>query len=74
VHQDVSLYAASLTEGESVTHTFGPGRHGWVQVVSGVVELNGEEMREGDGAALSEEPAITLSSSTGGEILVYDLA
>ncbi|SOE00997.1 pirin family protein [Caenispirillum bisanense] len=75
IHQDVALYAAVLTEGQAVRHAPAAGRHLWVQVVRGGVELNGTLLREGDGAAVSDEDAVTLTGlDTESEVLVYDLA
>jgi quercetin 2,3-dioxygenase len=54
-----------------------PGRHAWVQVARGTVLVNGAPLAEGDGAALSDEPAIELSGrdkAGEAEILLFDLA
>ncbi len=74
VHQDVSIYATMLTAGSEVTHTIARGRQIWVQVVQGCVNINDTELCEGDGAAVTDETSITLSSQTGAEVLVFDLA
>ena len=73
VHQDVSIYATMLTGGSEVTHTIAPGRQIWVQVVQGHVNINDTDLREGDGAAVTDLTAITLSSQAGAEVLVFDL-
>ncbi len=74
IHQDGDIYAAVLSEDGEVTHAFGEDRHGWVQVVRGVVELDGETLREGDGAAINAVEHMTLSSKVGAEVLLFDLA
>jgi quercetin 2,3-dioxygenase len=74
IHQDVELYATLLAAGESVTHRLRPGRHAWVQVASGAVTLNGKPLHAGDGAAVSDEEAVTLSASEGSEVLLFDLS
>jgi redox-sensitive bicupin YhaK (pirin superfamily) len=43
-------------------------------VVRGIVALNGTEMREGDGAAVEEEPAVVIEAETDGEALLFDVA
>ena len=77
VHTDVALYSTLLGEGEAVAHELAAGRHAWVQVARGEVELRvGDEvvdLREGDGAALSEEPALRLVGKGDAEVLVFDL-
>ena len=75
IHQDVDLYAAILARGETVRHALRPGRHAWVQVAAGEVTLNGEWLEAGDGAAVSDEQTIEISSEErGAEVLLFDLA
>ena len=71
IHQEVSVYA-SLLNGEAVTHEFAPDRYGWLQVARGNVELNGQKLKEGDGAAIADERSVSISGSDA-EILLFDL-
>jgi quercetin 2,3-dioxygenase len=71
IHQDVQLYV-SLLNGKPVTHEFAPGRYGWLQIAKGEAEINGQKVKEGDGAAISGEESVTISGS-GAEILLFDL-
>lgn len=74
VHQDVRVLAGRLTPGQSARVTLGPGRHAWVQVARGRVEVNGVVLSAGDGAALSDEPEVRVSVLEPAELLVFDLA
>jgi redox-sensitive bicupin YhaK (pirin superfamily) len=74
VHQDVRVLAGSFDGGEAASHPLGPGRHAWVHLVRGRVRVNGEPLRAGDGAALSDEPEVRLDAGDGGEAIVFDLA
>jgi redox-sensitive bicupin YhaK (pirin superfamily) len=74
IHQDADVYAATLAEGEEVAHEPRAGRRAWVQVIKGGLELNGVELRAGDGAAVSDEPRLTLRASEPSELLLFDLA
>jgi quercetin 2,3-dioxygenase len=71
IHQDATLYSALLDDA-SVTHTFGDGRYGWLQVASGDIEVNGQKLTAGDGAAISNEREVTITAR-GAEILLFDL-
>jgi redox-sensitive bicupin YhaK (pirin superfamily) len=51
-----------------------PGRHAWVQVARGAVEINGQPLKQGDGAAVSEEKTLTITGTEPSEILLFDLA
>jgi len=73
VHTDAVLYAGVFAEGERAALELGSGRHAWVQVARGSVRVNGKELREGDGAAISEETKIAVEGTSGGEVLVFDL-
>lgn len=74
IHQDAEVYDAALSEGAEVRHELRKGRHAWVQVASGAVEVNGVALRAGDGAAASEEEALTIRASEPSSVILFDLA
>ncbi|UBF30401.1 pirin family protein (plasmid) [Kovacikia minuta CCNUW1] len=75
IHQNIDLYATTLHAEDKVSHTFGDGRVGWLQVARGAVQLNGQPLTAGDGAAISDEPVITLQgAASDAEVLLFDMA
>ena len=74
IHQDASVYATLLEPGERVAYQPDAGRNAWVQVARGSVELNGQTLREGDGAAVSGEERLELAGKDPAEVLLFDLA
>jgi redox-sensitive bicupin YhaK (pirin superfamily) len=74
INQDAQLYVALLKAGEEVAHEFAAGRHGWLQVARGAVELNGKKLSQGDGAAISEEKTLLIKCTEDAEVLLFDLA
>jgi quercetin 2,3-dioxygenase len=74
INQDAKLYVTLLKPGEEVSHDLAAGRHGWLQVARGAVELNGKKLGQGDGAAMSDEGRITIKGVEQAEILLFDLA
>ena len=72
IHQDSSIYAVELSQGQQVQHALAAGRYGWVQVASGSVDLNGVPLNTGDAAAIDNESILTLRGT--GEVLLFDLA
>jgi len=75
IHQDVSLYTATLNADTELNYDLATGRRGWLQVVRGVVSLNGEAMAAGDGAAVADLEALTVvSHQDDAEVLLFDLA
>jgi len=74
VHQDASVYAGLLGPGDRAAHQVRPGRHSWVHVARGSIDLNGQTLREGDGAAVSDEERLDLTAKDNSEVLLFDLA
>ena len=74
IHQDVDLYAAVLEPGDKVTHALRDGRFAWLQVAPGSVTLNGQRLDAGDGAAVSDEPALEIRADEPAEVLLFDLS
>jgi len=74
IHQDASVYATVLGEGNEVVHTVAPGRHAWLQVARGAVTVNGENLDQGDGAAVSNEESVAITGREAAEVLLFDLA
>jgi quercetin 2,3-dioxygenase len=74
IHQDVDLFVGRLGTGTKVGHALKPGRHAWVQVATGTIELNGKMLATGDGAAISNEPALNILAKDPAQVLVFDLA
>jgi redox-sensitive bicupin YhaK (pirin superfamily) len=74
LHQDARIYAARLDAGATLAHDLRQGRGAWLQAARGIVALNDTEMREGDGAAVEDEPRFTIEAMTPAEILLFDLA
>ena len=74
VHQDVSLFAGTFGRGEQATYALASGRHAWVHVARGAIELSGTRLDAGDAAAVDEPAELAISGVDGGEVLLFDLA
>ena len=74
IHQDVLLYRAMLAHGGALEIPIASERHAWVQVARGNAIVDGTDLQEGDGLALSGKTSIKLSSTAGAELLIFDLA
>ncbi len=74
IHQDVKLSVASLEAGEQITYLLAKGRHAWLQIARGSVTLNGTALKQGDGAAVSQESELTIAAGQAAEVLLFDLA
>jgi quercetin 2,3-dioxygenase len=74
IQQDVELFATVLEATDSVVHELRDGRSAWVQVARGQVELNGQPLSEGDGAAIVGGNRLKLQARGNAEVLLFDLA
>jgi redox-sensitive bicupin YhaK (pirin superfamily) len=74
IHQDARVYAAVLGDGDEVRKDIVEGRHAWVHVATGSVEVNGHPLGAGDSAAVSQETTVTIKGVGAGEVLLFDLA
>jgi quercetin 2,3-dioxygenase len=73
INQDAELYLARLNPGNVVTHALRRGRHAWIHVAEGALTLNGQDLRAGDGAAVSEEGTVKLATESPAQVLLFDL-
>ncbi len=73
IHSDASIARAILAPGGRLTAPITRG-HAWVQVARGALSVDGHDLAQGDGLAVKDVTALTLSSAEGAEVLVFDLA
>ena len=73
IHQDASVYAASLEKGDNVAHELASGRQAYLFVISGGVTLNGQPAAAGDQARLSDEKQLQLAAEKPAELILLDL-
>jgi redox-sensitive bicupin YhaK (pirin superfamily) len=74
ISQDVELFTAVLTKDQKLDYPLKSGRHAWVQVTKGALSLNGNSLKAGDGAAVSDEKLLDLITQNSAEFLLFDLA
>jgi quercetin 2,3-dioxygenase len=74
INQDAKLYVSLLKPEDEVTHELTKGRHAWLQVARGAVDLNGKKLTQGDGAAIADEQKLTIKGQQDAEVLLFDLA
>lgn len=73
INQDVNLLLARFSAGNAVSHRLGADRHAWVHVAEGEMIVNGENLKGGDGIALSGEKKIELGAVTEAQALIFDM-
>jgi redox-sensitive bicupin YhaK (pirin superfamily) len=73
IHQDASLHAAILEGGKALRWEVRNGRHAWIQIARGEINVNGQLLSAGDGASTSTPGTIDLAASKESEVLLFDL-
>jgi redox-sensitive bicupin YhaK (pirin superfamily) len=74
IHQDAKFYASLLSPGDEVVHNVKVGGYIWLQSAKGSIEVNGQNLKQGDGAAISDEQKLTIKAVEDSELLLFDLA
>jgi redox-sensitive bicupin YhaK (pirin superfamily) len=74
IHQDASVYATHLNPGQEAEQPLKAGRKGWLHVALGSVEIDGQKLEQGDGAAITDEGSVRVKGLTEAEVLLFDLA
>ncbi|HKD38051.1 MAG TPA: pirin family protein [Pirellulales bacterium] len=74
IQQDAKIYLATLADGQSLNQDFAPGRHAWLQVLRGKVNVNEATLDTSDGLAASNEPRLSITANGPAELMLFDLA
>ena len=71
--QDAEIWAARLDAEVEAIHMLEPGRKAWLHVARGEVTVDGETLKTGDAAAITDQDKIAVRSKTASEVLLFDL-
>lgn len=73
VHQDLNLYIGLLEGDEQISYQVEPSRSIWLHVAQGEMNVDDRVLTAGDAIAYPGGSHLELSSSSNGEILLFDL-
>ena len=74
IHADAKLYAGLFDGSERAELALDPARKGYVHLVRGKLDVNGQPLSAGDAVLLEGEGRIALANGADAEVLVFDLA
>ena len=74
LRSDNWVYMARVDEGKAVHHEFGPDRAGFLQVVNGIVEVEGHELSAGDGLQFDATSKCEIMAKSDAELMLFDLS
>ncbi|XOV80298.1 MAG: pirin family protein [Aestuariibacter sp.] len=73
IEQQAWLFGAKVAPHKSIEHQLGNEHLGWLQIVKGSIDVNGERLQSGDGAAFEVGERISMSGSEDAEILLFEM-
>ena len=73
IHQDVDLYASVLDSGKEVSLDDVTNRRIFVQIVSGDIVVNDQQLFAGDGLEIRDADAVKVRAITDAEFLLFNL-
>jgi redox-sensitive bicupin YhaK (pirin superfamily) len=74
VHQDARVFVSRLGAGKTVEHALGQGRGVYLYVIEGDATVNGEPMRTGSAAQITDESSVEIAASETSELILVDVA
>ena len=73
IHQNASIYASIMKEGDALEHALDEGRTAYVHLIRGSLVVNGTPLKTGDALKLTQEAKVTLANAEDAEFLLFDL-
>jgi quercetin 2,3-dioxygenase len=73
INQDARFLATRLDAGAAADLDL-LGRHAWLHVIAGDIEVNGLALSAGDGAAVSDESQLTVTATSEAEAVAIEMA
>jgi redox-sensitive bicupin YhaK (pirin superfamily) len=73
IHQDASVYIASLGPGIEVTHQIGEGRGAYVYLIEGTASFDDEDVSTGDAAQVIDQPELRIGAREASEVILVDV-
>ena len=73
LHRDMDMSVALINGDETATYTIAANRGLWIHIARGSVIMNGHNLKEGDGAAITDERELKLEKGNHAEVIVFDM-
>ena len=70
--QDACALVAHLTADKHLEHAFGPGRGGYVYVIDGWIDVDGERLRTGDAIKVEDEAELSITTDLAAELILIE--
>ena len=73
IHQDITLNSTVLSEDAEIDYAFAGGRRGFLQVVQGDIDVEGEQLTAGDAITMVDHATLSIRATSDAELLLFDM-
>lgn len=73
IKSNADIYAATLNDVQSIDFMLRDNRRGWIQVAAGSLTVNGQQLVQGDGLAITTSGNLHMHNGLDAEVLLFDL-
>jgi len=73
IHQDISLRSTVLSKGAAIDYAFDAGRRGFLHVVYGDIDVEGEQLSAGDAITIVDHATLSLRATSDADLLLFDM-
>ena len=74
LRSDTCIFMTQLEDGATVRKAFAPGRAGFLQIVQGLVDIEGHQLSAGDGLQFDATSLCEVTARSDAELMLFDLA
>lgn len=74
IHADAQIFLGRFDADQTREFEVRKGRHLWIQVISGTIEVDGHPLSTSDGVAISEVQHVAIRASEPADIMLFDLS
>jgi redox-sensitive bicupin YhaK (pirin superfamily) len=72
VHEEARMYVSRLEDGRSLEREFTPGHGGYLYLLQGRLDVNGDRLASGDAAYITSAGRLRLEASITSELIIVD--
>ena len=73
IGQDAYVYASLLGSGQTLLHRFESSRCGYLQLISGELQIDDLHLKTGDGLKITQQNELNMVANSDAEFLLFDL-
>jgi redox-sensitive bicupin YhaK (pirin superfamily) len=72
IRADARVLGATIQAGDEIRYDLAPGRHAYLAAAKGEIEVNGVTLETRDGAAIVNEPVLSVKALKDAEVVLVD--